>query len=68
MDNKCMKQTIFFKILCKRYRTPRITPALKRNNRLILVICSIKPIFTTCQKIKGHPIENCIKIRIVWGQ
>ncbi len=65
MDNKCMKQTILSKILCKRYRTWRIQAVQKRNNPLILVICSIKPIFTTFERIKGQPVKNCIKIRTV---
>gem|GEM_PF-2302360 len=58
MDYKYMKQTISFKILCKRYRTPEIVPAQKRNPLLILVICSIKPIFTTSDRKKG----SCLKI------
>lgn len=57
MDNKCMKQTIPFKILCKRYRTAPIPPLLKRNKQLLLVMCSIKPIFTTLERIIGHPVK-----------
>ncbi len=50
MDNKGMKQTILFKILCKRYRTPAIPPSYKRNKPVILLICAIKPIFTTMER------------------
>ena len=57
MDNKSMKQTILFKILCKRCRTSHIPFVLKRNKPLVLVICPIKPIFTTLERKEGSRLK-----------
>ncbi len=57
MDNKGMKQTILSKILCKRYRTPGIPPPSKRNKPVLLLICAIKPIFTTMERTGEAGVE-----------